>query len=159
MKRVLAIVAVILGVAILAGGIASIALGRSNSADVTNNLKQEKISLAVFQDNAAQDQVISNAAQARKAIDTLIEHRRSIAPTYSDLLKGGKFDPTNPTQLTYAQAMNLQNALTSALLAFGLTSVLTLFGALLMVAGIAVILLGLAFGWYPAGKGAETLVT
>lgn len=159
MKRVLAIVAIILGVAILAGGIASIALGRSNAADVTNDLKQEKISLAVFEDNAPQDQVISSAAQARKAIDTLVEHRRGIAPTYSDLLNGERFDPTNPKQLTYAQAMNLQNALTSAVLAFGLTSVLTLYGALLIVAGIAFILLGFAFGWYPTGKRAETLVT
>ena len=159
MKKVLAIVAVILGVGILAGGIAAIALGRSNSADITNNLKQEKISLAIFQDNASQDQVISNAAQARKAINTLIEHRRAIAPTYSDLLQGKHFDPTNPTQLTYAQGMNLQNAMTSAVLAFGLTSILTFIGALLIVAGIAFIVLGLAFGWYAAGKGAETLVT
>ncbi len=89
----------------------------------------------------------------------MVEHRRGIAPTYSDLLNGERFDPTNPKQLTYAQAMNLQNALTSAVLAFGLTSVLTLYGALLIVAGIAFILLGFAFGWYPAGKRAETLVT
>jgi hypothetical protein len=158
MKKILAIVAITLGVAILAGGIASIALGRSNAGEVTSKLKQEKISLAVFQDNASQDQVISNAAQARKAIDTLIEHRRGIAPTYSDLLKGGHFDPTNTTQLTYAQAMNLQNSLTGAVLAFGLTSILTLYGALLIVAGVAFILLGYAFGRYTPGKGSETLV-
>jgi outer membrane murein-binding lipoprotein Lpp len=152
MRKILAIVAIVLGIVVLAGGIAAISIGRSNATDVTNNLKAEKVSLAVFETNAAQDQVISNASQARTAIDTLIKHRQAIAPTYSDLLKGKHFDPTNPTQLTYAQAMNLQNSLTSAVLAYGLTTTLTFNGALLIVAGLAIAILGFAFWWYTSRR-------
>jgi outer membrane murein-binding lipoprotein Lpp len=141
-KKVLAIVVVILGVAVLAGGIASIIVGQTNAGYVTNNLKQEKVSMSVFDENAPADKIVSTAADARKAVDTLIQHRRKIAPTYADLLQGKKFDPTNTQQLTYAQAMNLQNSMTTSVLAFGLTTVLTLMGALLIVAALALILVG-----------------
>jgi hypothetical protein len=147
MKKVLVIAILVLGVAVLAGGITSIAIGRANAADVTDNLKNEKISLAVFEENAPQDAVISNATEARLAVDTLIKHRQSIAPTYSDLLAGEHFDPTNPTQLTYAQAMNLQNSMTTAVLAYGLTTILTVIGALLLVIGLALIVIGVVFWW------------
>jgi len=158
MKRVLVFVAMVLGVVVLAGGVTSIVIGRADAGDVTSKLKQEKVSLAVFVGNAPTDSVISNASQARQAVDTLIKHRQAIAPTYADLLQGKHFDPTNPTQLTYAQAMNLQNSMTSAVLAYGLTTVLTVNGALMVVIGIALVLLGFLVFWYrtrgPAAKPA-----
>ena len=147
MKRVIAIVALILGIAVLAGGIVSIAIGRSNASDVTSKLKAEKISLAVFDNSAPTSVIISNAAEARQAVNTLIQHRMAIAPTYSDLLQGKHFDPTNPTQLTYAQAMNLQNSMTTAVLAYGLTTTLTFNGVMLIVAGVAIAVLAFAFWW------------
>ncbi|GAI28689.1 unnamed protein product [marine sediment metagenome] len=36
--------------------------------------------------------------------DLVREHRRGIAPTYGDLLGGERFNPSDPKQLTYAQA-------------------------------------------------------
>ncbi len=145
MKKIAVIIVLVLGIAVLAGGITSIVIGRADAGDVTKNLKGEKISLAVFDENAPTDAIISNASQARLAVDTLIKHRQSIAPTYSDLLGGKKFDPTNPTQLTYAQAMNLQNSMTTAVLAYGLTTVLTVNGILLVVIGFALLLVGVIF--------------
>lgn len=156
MKTILVIIVLVLGLAVLAGGITSIVIGRANAGDVTNNLKGEKVSLAVFEENAPQDAVISSAAEARVAIDTLIEHRRGISPTYSDLLAGEHFDPTNPKQLTYAQAMNLQNSMTTAVLAYGLTTVLTVNGILLLVVGIALILVAILFWWPRALRSTQT---
>jgi Flp pilus assembly protein TadB len=132
MRKILVVVVLVLGIAVLAGGVTSIVIGRANAGDVTN----------------------SNAADARLAVDTLIKHRQSIAPTYSDLLGGKHFDPTNPTQLTYAQGMNLQNAMTTAVLAYGLTTVLTVVGSLLLVVGIAIILVGVVFWWQPKAASA-----
>ena len=147
-KKLAVIVVLVLGIAVLAGGITSIVIGRANAGDVTKNLKNEKISLAVFDQNAPTDSIISSASQARLAVDTLIKHRQAIAPTYADLLGGKHYDPTNVTQLTYAQAMNLQNSMTTAVLAYGLTTVLTVNGILMLVIGIALILVGILF-WRP----------
>lgn len=155
MKRIAAIVVLVLGLVVFVGGITSIVVGRSNAADVTRNLKNERISLAVFDTNAPKDAIISNASEARKAIDVLIEHRKKIAPSYSALLAGGKFDPTNQKDLLYAQAMNLQNSLTSAVLAYGLTTTLTLMGAMLLVVGVAVIVIGLLLVWPIRAKTVE----
>jgi hypothetical protein len=67
-----------------------------------------------------------------------------MAPTYQDLLAGGRFDPTNPKELIYAQAMNLENYLYLAVTAFGLTQVVMGSGAYMIVVGLAVFLVGLA---------------
>jgi hypothetical protein len=56
----------------------------------------------------------------------------------------GKFDPTNPTDLTYAQAMNLENYLYMAVAAFGLIQVVMGSGAYMIIVGLAVFLIGLA---------------
>lgn len=155
MKRIVVIIIFVLGVAVIAGGIGSLVVGRSNAADVTNNLKNEKISLAVFDEDAPKDAIISNAAEARQAVNVLIEHRKKIAPTYSDLLGGEKFDPTNTKELTYAQAMNLQNSMTTAVLAYGLTTTLTLIGSMLLVVGIAIVLMGVVLIWPAKTKSSK----
>jgi hypothetical protein len=76
------------------------------------------------------------------AADTLAEHLKKIAPSYSDLLGGKRFDPTNPTQITYVTGMNLQGQMNLAALAFGLTTVLTFFGIVLIVIGIVLLIVG-----------------
>jgi hypothetical protein len=72
-----------------------------------------------------------------EAGDTIREHRRSIAPTYSDLLGEGHYDPTDPQQLTYAQAMNLENYLYLAVVAFGLTQAVMASGVFMVITGLA----------------------
>ena len=41
--------------------------------------------------------IVDTADKAQIAGDTVREHRHGIAPTYGDLLEGGRFDPTQPT--------------------------------------------------------------
>jgi len=71
----------------------------------------------------------------------LTKHRQSIAPTYNDLLGGQPFDPTNTTQLKYAQAMNLQTNIYTAVLAFGLAQSIMANGAFMLATGIAFVVL------------------
>jgi hypothetical protein len=80
---------------------------------------------------------INNAADAQKAADTIASHRRAMAPTYQDLLAGGRFDPTNPVHLSYAQAMNLENYLYMAVTAFGLIQVTMAVGVFMAITGVA----------------------
>jgi hypothetical protein len=92
--------------------------------------------------------VVTNAAQARLAADTLDKHRKAIAPSYSALLNGQKFDPTNLKELTYAQAMNLEDSLNLAVLGFGVTTVLTFNSIVLILIGVALIVVSMSVWLY-----------
>ena len=139
---------IVLAVVVIACGIVSVVLGQTNASSVTDRLKSEKVSLQIFDTNAPAGAIVTNAAEARKAADTLNEHRKKISPTYSDLLGGKKFDPTNPTQLTYEMGMVLEGQMNLATLAFGLTTVLTFFGAVLVVIGIVLLIIGVDIFYY-----------
>jgi hypothetical protein len=142
MRSVLTFAIIVLAVAVIACGAISIGLGVTNSKSVSDHLKNQKVSLRVFDENAPADALITNASQARVAADTIAEHLTKISPSYSDLLGGKRFDPTNPTQLTYVTGMNLQGQMNLAALAFGLTTVLTFFGVVLIVIGIVLLIVG-----------------
>ncbi len=100
-------------------------------------MRTEQITLGVPSEEIAGGEVIDSAKEAKVAADTVREHRHGIAPTYGDLLAGGRYDPTNPTQLTYAQAMNLENYMYLAVLGFGVTQVVMASGAFMVIMGIA----------------------
>lgn len=143
MRTVLTWGIIVLSVVVIVCGAVSIALGHTNATDVADRLKQEKVSLQVFDENAPADAVVTNATQARQAADILNEHRKGIAPTYSDLLGGKRFDATNPKQVTYVVGMALEGQMNMAALAFGLTTVLTFFGAVLIIIGVVLLIVGL----------------
>ena len=101
---------------------------------------KEKVSLSYLGIQGANaDTIIKDMDTAQKAADTVREHRHTISPSYKELLGSGKYDPTNTKQLTYAQAMNLENYLYLAVLGFGV--VLIALGA-----GIFMIVTGLGLG-------------
>jgi hypothetical protein len=79
-----------------------------------------------------------NMTEALEAGDTIREHRRTIAPTYGDLLGGKKYNPNDPRQLTYAQALNLENYLYLAYVGFGITQIVILIGIFMIIMGVAV---------------------
>jgi hypothetical protein len=81
--------------------------------------------------------IVDSDELARAAGDLVREHRRSIAPTYGDLLGGEHFNPTDPQQLTYAQALNIENYLYLAVTAFGVFTVVKVTGAFMIVMGLA----------------------
>ena len=125
---IIAVITVIIGAAFLYQGFA-----KQNI--IVKALQDEKISMAPF--GGDPKEIISTLEQAQKAGDTVREHRHNIAPTYSDLLGGKKYDPTNPLQLTYAQAMNLENYLYLAVASIGLVQVVLGSGAFMILAGLA----------------------
>ncbi len=140
--RALEIVIIFLGIiGVVIGGI-FVYQGLAKNKLIVDRMNIEKVTLAVNPDNPGEVVRINNAADAQKAADTIASHRRSIAPTYQDLLDQGtgKFDPANPTDLTYAQAMNLENYLYMAVTAFGLIQVTMASGAFMVVTGLALIL-------------------
>ena len=148
--RYLAILVVLLGVVGVVMGAVFIGQGVVKNNLLVTAMRQEKITLGIPSDEIAAGEMIDNAKEAQIAGDTIREHRHEIAPTYGDLLGGKQFDPTNPTELTYAQAMNLENYLYLAVLGFGVTDVVMATGAFMVVMGIA--LLGSGIGLFLLAK-------
>jgi hypothetical protein len=133
--RGLAILVLFLGVvAVVLGGV-FIGQGLSKDAQLKEAMRVEYITLGV--DSELEGEVIDSLGEARAAGDIIREHRRGIAATYEDLLGEGRFDPTNPQHLSYAQALNLENYLYLAVVAFGLTQAVTASGVFMVVTGIA----------------------
>jgi hypothetical protein len=140
-----------LGLLVLALGLVAIVIGGVFIGEgimknnlIVDRMNVEKVSLNLDPDNPGVFTPINNADDAQKAADLIAEHRRSIAPTYQDLLNqgNGRFDPTNPTDLTYAQAMNLENYLYMAVTAFGLIQATMANGAFMVVVGLAIGIIG-----------------
>jgi hypothetical protein len=148
--RNLAVLVLVLGVAAVVIGGVFIGEGVAKNNLIVDRMNVEKVSLALDPNNPALYTQINNASEAQKAADTIASHRRTIAPTYQDLLGTGKFDPTNPKDLTYAQAMNLENYLYMAVTAFGLIQVTMANGVFMVITGLALGGTGLAL--YRVGR-------
>ena len=135
-------------VAIVIGGV-FVGLGAARDAELREAMRVEHVSLGIESEEQS-GQVIDSLGEAKKAGDTIREHRRGIASSYEDLLGEGRFDPTNPSHLTYAQALNLENYLYLAVVAFGLTQAVMGTGAFMLVTGLA--LGGTGFALYKVSK-------
>lgn len=144
MIRGLAILVMVLGlVAVVVGGV-FISQGIAKDNLLVKAMQQEKITLGVESDKLAEGEVIDSAGEAEVAGDTVREHRHGIAHTYGDLLGGEPYNPTDVTQLKYAQALNLENYLYLAVLGFGVTQLALGTGAFMVIMGIALGGTGLA---------------
>jgi hypothetical protein len=135
MMRILSLLVALIGVVAVILGAVFIGLGASRDAQLKEAMRVEKVTLGIESELAGE--VIDSLPEAMEAGDTIREHRRSIAPTYSDLLGEGRYDPTDPQQLTYAQALNLENYLYLAVVAFGLTQAVMGSGVFMVITGIA----------------------
>ena len=138
MIKKLAMLVIVLAVAAVAIGVVFVVEGVAKNKLIVDRMNVEKVSIALDPNNPGQYTAINNSTDAQKAADTIASHRRAIAPTYQDLLAGGRFDPTNPQHLTYAQAMNLENYLYMAVTAFGLIQVTMANGAFMIIVGLAI---------------------
>jgi hypothetical protein len=103
----------------------------------------------------AAGQVDETAAQLQAASEKVRADRHSIAVNYDALLKGGRFDPTNTIDLTWAQALNLENSLDVAVLAFGVTQIAEGAGVFMIVVAVALWAIGILL-WRLAGKRSES---
>ena len=144
MIRKLAVLILFLGLVAIAIGAVFVFEGVSKNNLITERMNTENVSFALDPNNPSQLTSIRTGTDAQKAADTIASHRRAIAPSYQALLGNGRFDPTNPTDLVYAQAMNLENYLYLAVVAFGLIQVTMAAGAFMLVTGIALAGTGLA---------------
>jgi hypothetical protein len=135
MIRGISIAVLLLGlVAVVFGGI-FIGLGVSKNSQLKEAMRVESVGLGI--ESELEGEVIDSLPEAEKAGDTIREHRRGIASTYSDLLGEERYDPTNPAHLTYAQALNLENYLYLAVVAFGLIQSVIASGVFMVVTGLA----------------------
>ena len=135
MKKI-AILVVLLGmVSVVFGGV-FIGMGITKNNQLVNAMRVEQVALSLAEDDA-EPSVIDSAGEAQAAGDLIREHRRGIAPSYQDLLAGGRFDPTNPEHLTYAQALNMENYLYLAVIGFGLIQATIASGVFMLITGLA----------------------
>ena len=128
----LGLVVILFGVVALAMGIVFVQQGFAQENWLVQTMTQEQITMP-----DGSGTIVNNSQLAQAAGDLVGEHRHSIAPTYGDLLGGKNFDPTDPTQITYLQAMNIENYLYLAVTAFGVFTVVKATGAFMIVMGLA----------------------
>ena len=133
--RVISLLVLLIGMVAVTMGAVFIGLGASRDMQLKEALRLEHVTLSI--ESELEGEVIDSLTEALEAGDTIREHRRGIAASYEDLLGEGRFDPTNPQHLTYAQAMNLENYLYLAVVAFGLTQAVMASGVFMVITGIA----------------------
>ena len=129
--RNLSLIIIIFGVVALAMGTVFVQQGFAQESWLIQAMKQEQITMP--DETGA---IVDSSDLAEAAADVVREHRRSIAPTYGDLLGGERFNPTDTDQLSYAQAMNIENYLYLAV-TFGVFTVVKGAGAFMIVMGLA----------------------
>jgi hypothetical protein len=142
MNRLLASLVIILGVISLALGAFFIYQGISKDNYLKANIKAEKITLGLTSEQIAAGQVDETAAQLQAASEIIASDRKNLALTYDALLNGGRFDPANPKDLTWAQALNMENSLNVAVLAFGVVQIAEGVGAFMIVVALALVASG-----------------
>ena len=143
MIRKLAMLVSLLGVVGIIMGAVFVGLGVASNNQLVTAMRVEQVKLPLHEEDV-EPSLIDSSAEAQAAGDIIREHRRGIAPTYQDLLGEGRYDPTNPQHLSYAQALNLENYLYLAVVGFGLTQSVMANGAFMIISGIALGATGVA---------------
>ncbi len=136
-SRYLASAVLLLGVVAFVMGVTFIAQGVVKENLLRETMRIEQVTYLLPEEEVAKGNVIDTSEEAEMVADTVREHRRNIAPSYEALLGEGRFDPTNPQHLSYAQALNMENYLYLAVLGFGLTTVVITSGAFMLITGVA----------------------
>lgn len=128
-----------IGIVALVMGAVFVQQGFAKESWLISNMEQEEIEMP-----GQPGVIVNSSVLAEEAGNTVREHRRNISPTYGDLLGGERYDPTNITQLSYAQAMNIENYLYLAVTAFGVFLVVKVIGAFMIITGLGIGIIGLA---------------
>jgi len=135
--RKLGLVVIIFGIIALAMGIVFVQQGFEKESWLVGTMASEQITMPDGSGTIVDDSTLAEAAG-----DIVREHRHGIAPTYGDLLGDEHFNPADPAQLTYAQAMNIENYLYLAVTAFGVFTVVKAAGAFMIVMALALGVIG-----------------
>jgi len=129
--RKFAVIVLFFAVVSLGAGIVFVQQGFAQETFLVDAMTQEQIT------TTGVEGIVDSMDKAQTAGDTVREHRHGISPTYGELLAGERFDPTNPAQLSYAQALNLENYLYLAVASFGVFTVVKASGAFMILMGLA----------------------
>lgn len=147
-----------LAIMVLLAGVVGVVIGSvfiAQAVEKSNWMKEamhvEKVTLGLDESAVTEGEVVDSLEEAQVAGDVIREHRRNIASTYEELLAGGRFDPTNPKQLSYAQALNMENYLYLAVLGFGVTTVIIGSGVFMIITGLALGTTGVLLLQLPRG--------
>jgi len=135
LNRSLSIGVLFLGVVAVVIGAVFIGLGVSKNSQLVEAMQVEQVSLTIHE--GGEPTLIDSASEAQAAGDIIREHRRNIALTYQELLGEGRYDPTNPSHLSYAQALNMENYLYLGVVGFGLIQAVMASGAFMIITGLA----------------------
>jgi hypothetical protein len=154
-SKLILVVVLVFGLVSVAAGAAFFGLGVSKYQFIKSAMAAEKITLGINDSQLAAGEIVDTMKEAQIAGDIVRGHRHDIAPTYGDLLGGARYDPTNLEQLTYAQAMNLENYLYLAVNSFGVCYLTMGVGAVLVVIGLALLLVALVLLKRWGSTGAE----
>ena len=103
-------------------GVAFIGIAVQKNNYLVAQLWSQKVTLGLTKDQIAKGDLVDTAQEAQVAANTLAEHLGSIAKTYNDLMAanpGGKYDPTNASDLSYTQGLNMENSFNLVVLGFG----------------------------------------
>ena len=148
--RILGKTVIILGMVSLIAGAVFLFMGFSKQHFLVAAMRSENITLGDLGITGPDaSKLVDSMSTAQIAGDTVRSHRHGIAPNYEAVLGGGRFDPTNPQQLTYMQAMNLEDYLYLSVASFGLVYVVLGSGAITMLTGISLLLIGIALQKLP----------
>jgi hypothetical protein len=142
MSQKLCITVMLLGVIVIIIGGVYIYQGVSKGILVRDGMRDERVTYLLSREEVQRGKVIDTAEEAQKVADTIKTHRRGLAATYYDLLKGGQFDPGNAQNMIYSQALNLENYLYMAVLAYGLTTEVLTGGITFVIVGVCLALIG-----------------
>lgn len=138
-SKAVMLVVLLVGLICVAAGGTFIGLGADKYFYLKSTMEEERITLGINDSRLAKGEVVDTMDEAQIAGDIVRSHRHDIAPTYGDLLGGERYDPTDPEQLSYAQAMNIENYLYLAVSSYGITYLTMGIGAALVAIGAALI--------------------
>jgi hypothetical protein len=136
-NRYLAIAVLAIGLACMGIGIGFVVEAQAKSNWMKQQMRDEQITLGLSADAIARGDVVDTAAEAQKAADTIRQHRHDNFGTYNEALGGQPFNPADPKQVEYMQALNLENYLYLAVSGFGLATVVLASGIFMIITGIA----------------------
>ena len=141
--RLIVLVVLVFGLVNVGIGAAFIGVGVGKQHYLKSAMDAEKITTELTDEQIAAGELVDTMGEAQRAGDLVREHRHGIAASYEELLGGGRYDPTNLQQLTYAQAMNIENYLYLATASWGLTYLSIGVGVALLLAGVALMAIAL----------------
>lgn len=133
----LSMIVMIVAVVAVGVGIFFIVQGVTKADWMQTAMQEEQVTLGLDETAVANGELVDSAEEAMASGDILREHRRGIAPTYAELLDGGRYNASNTEHLTYTQALNMENYLYLGVLGFGVADMALGIGAFMLASGIA----------------------